>query len=111
MKNFLVLYGATAKAIEGWKNQSAEQGEEDMKVWIQWMEENSSHLVDPGNPIGKNTRLYADGTSEEKTNELCGYLILQANDRDDAIEILKSSPHTQNSEMYIELMNIVDMEI
>ena len=96
MEKFLVIYGATPKAMEQWKTQSPEEGEKDMKRWMDWMGKNATHLVDPGNPIGKNTRLHVDGTSEEKTNELCGYLILQANDRTHAIEILKSSPHTQN---------------
>lgn len=111
MEKFLVIYGASAKALKEWENQSAEEGEKDMEKWIAWMGENASHLVDPGNPVGKNTRLHADGRAEEKANEMCGYLILQANDRNHAIEILKSSPHTQNSEMYIELMNVVDMEM
>lgn len=111
MKQFLVLYGATAKALEQWKEQSPEEGEKDMREWGEWMRKNAGHMVDAGNPVGGNTRLESDNSAQEHSNEVCGYTIIKAEDKKHAIEILSDSPHTKNSEMYIELMEIIDMEM
>lgn len=74
------------------------------------MDKNAQHLVDPGNPTGKNTRLRSDGAVDH-SNEVCGYTIIQAEDKESALSILSDSPHMQNSEMYIELMEIIDLEM
>lgn len=111
MQKFLILYGANEKILDQWNNQSPDEGEEDMQKWMKWMDENTQYLVDSGNPVGKNTRIHSNGTAKIMPNELCGYLILQADDRDHAIEILKSNPHLDTSDVYIELMNIMDIEM
>ncbi len=82
-----------------------------MQEWVEWMTEHSDSFVDPGNPVWKNTRVSSDNTIEECSNEIAGYSILSAPDKDAALEILGSNPHTKTVGAYIELMEIVDMQI
>lgn len=111
MKKFLLIYWANLEAFERWKDMSEQQQKQEMQEWFEWMQENSENFVDAGNPVGKNTRVTNNNTVEEVSNEVAGYSILSAKDKNDALKILKWNPHTKTQGTYIELMEIVDMEM
>lgn len=111
MKKFLLIYGANAEALEAWKNATEQEQEQDMQDWLKWMQEHSKYFVDGGNPVGKNTRVDSMGQAKECSNEMAGYSIISVKDKQEALEILKENPHTKTPGSYIELMEIVDMEM
>mgnify|MGYP000114919763 CR=1 FL=1 len=109
MKKFLVIYGMSSDAIADFmQNSTKEQQEADMKDWNEWMENNKEHMADMGNPVGKNTRLTKDSV-EEISNDIAGYSIMQAESKEDLIEIIKTGPHLNMPKSYTEVMEIVEM--
>ncbi len=81
-----------------------------MQTWFKWMQEHSEYFVDEGNPVGKNTRVSNNNNATDFSNEIAGYAIISVKDKEEALEILKTNPHTQTPGTYIELMEIVDVE-
>lgn len=108
MKEFLVLYCATQTTLEKWKTMTQEDGRAYMEEWMQWQEAHKDALVQPGNPVGKNTRLTAD-TSEDTANEVCGYSVVIAESKEEAMKVLADNPHTKQEGTYLEVMELVKM--
>jgi len=93
MKKFIVIYHAPAEAMEQMANATPEQREEGMKPWMAWAEKCGDRLVDMGTPLTPGLKLNPDGSSENSTKEVTGYSILQANNMDEAQELLQGHPH------------------
>lgn len=83
------------------KNLSPERMQELMKSWMNWVEElkQGGHLVQTGermNATGKMVRgkskTVTDGPYAEAKDTIGGYLVLQANDLDQAVELAKGCP-------------------
>ena len=108
MKKFLALYGAPLEVLQSWTAMSEEDGKKEMEEWMVWMDANSTHIVDPGNPSGKNTRLTAEG-AQETSNEICGYTIITANSKEEAFTVLEGNPHLKEKGTYIDVMEIIEM--
>lgn len=108
MKKFLILYCATPEMLKQWSAMSEEEGKKGMEEWTQWQEAHKDALVDPGMPVGKNTRLSMEG-SEEVSNAVCGYSVLQAESKEDAAKILADNPHTKQAGAYLEVMELIVM--
>lgn len=108
MKKFLVIYAATPETLKRWSTMTQEEGQKEMEEWMVWQNANAANIVEPGNPAGKNTRLTAEG-AQEVPNEICGYTVVAAESKEDAIKILSGNPHLKQEGTYIEVMNIVEM--
>lgn len=109
MKKFLVIYAMPSSAMaEVMKNVTPEEMEKDKEAWKTWMEQNAKHMVDPGNPVGKNTRVTKDGRTEA-SNDVAGYGIFQGESKETVAELVASNPHLQMPGTYIEVMEVVDM--
>lgn len=85
-----------------------EDRKKDMDRWNKWMEEHKDSFADMGAPAGKNTRVTKDGATEVP-NDIGGYSIMQAESKEDLIEILKTNPSNDMPGSYVEVMEAMPM--
>lgn len=98
MKRFLAIYTGTAMAqsksdwdaMDAGKRAELEQA--GMTAWGDWMAANQQSIVENGGPLGKTKRVSADGISDV-TNELVGYVILEAESHQAAAQKFEGHPH------------------
>lgn len=91
------MYRVPVETMTEWKKTTSpeemkKQGQklgEDMMAWIK---KHDNALVDKGMPLGKNTRLDANG-AKPVSNDLNYYQVLEAESLDAAVEMLKDNPH------------------
>ncbi len=93
MKKFIVIYHAPISALEQMQNNSPEDAQKGMDLWMQWAQKCGDHLVDLGAPLAGGQKLNSDGSYDESQREVCGYSILQAASMDHAKELLQDHPH------------------
>jgi hypothetical protein len=109
MKKFLVIYAMPTSAIaEMMKNMTPEEMEKGKEEWRMWMEKHAEHMVDPGNPVGKNTRVTKDGVTEV-SNEIAGYSVFHGESKEAVAKMVADSPHLQVPDGYIEIMEAIHM--
>jgi len=94
MKKYIVIYHATEEAMKEAAKTSSEEAKESMKPWMEWKEKIGDAVVDMGNPLGNGQKLSKSGTTSSD-REVVGYSILQAENMDDAVELLKGHPHLE----------------
>jgi hypothetical protein len=81
MKRFLLLYSGPP-APPG----SSHEG------WPEWFENLGEALVDVGSPMANGAVVNADGLTSDETAPLRGYGLIQAENRDEALELLGDHP-------------------
>ena len=100
--------------MEEWKKNTSpeemkKQGEKlgaDMAAWIK---KHENALIDKGLPLGKNTRLSAEG-AKPVSNDLNYYQVLEAESIEAAVEMLKDNPHILAiPEAYLDIMEVPHM--
>ena len=94
MKKFIVIYHAPKSAMEGMKNASPEEMEKGMEPWMIWAKKCGSGLVDIGTPLGNGQKVSKSGTAPSD-KDVVGYSILQAENMQEAVEMLKAHPHLE----------------
>src|SRR3989338_4131505 len=95
MEKFLVLFNAPSAAMqEMMKTATPEQMKAGMEEWKHWMEGHQASFADMGAPLGKNLRITANGT-EQVSNEVGGYSIIQAESAEAVAKLLEGMPHFQ----------------
>ena len=96
MKNFLAIYLGTPGSMEKWQHLSEEEREqrmqEGMKAWQGWMEKHQDILVASGGPLGKTKRIDPNGVTDT-SNDMTGYVILQAESHEAAAKLFEGHPH------------------
>ncbi|MEY4562026.1 MAG: hypothetical protein RLZZ618_1303 [Pseudomonadota bacterium] len=98
MKNYLAIFAGTADSAEqsGWNKLSgterAERTQLGIKEWGVWMQTHHAHVVVPGGPVGKTTRVAADGFTQV-TNNIAGYLVVSAESQQAAASLFEGHPH------------------
>ena len=71
-----------------------EAGAEGMAKWKAWAAGLGAALTTPGAPVGKTSVLTADGVSGDPSpNPMMGFSIVEADDMDAALALLKDCPH------------------
>lgn len=109
MKKYVAMYGATKAQLDEWSKQSASgEQSEDMDAWNQWAEKHKDAIVDMGAPLGKNKRVTSAKT-EDVSNEMCGYTVVQADSHEDASAIFADNPHLKYDGTWIDVLEWVDM--
>jgi hypothetical protein len=80
---------------------SDEEAAEVMDAWGSWLGSMGSAVVDGGNPVGKSSTVYPDGsvTDDGGSNPASGYSLIEAKDLDDAIAKAKGCPHNGTIEI------------
>ena len=97
MTKFLYLFW---NKQSGWAPQSPEQMEQRMKTWMTWMDGlakkgtlvGGEPLQNTGKQISGKKKVVTDGPFVEAKESVGGYLIVNAKDINDAVEISKSCP-------------------
>ena len=104
MTKFIVCYLAPVDAT--WKTQEStpEEMEAGMKAWMDWAQKCGYNLVDMGSPLGSGVTVRPGGKTAESDSEIIGYSILQANNMEEALGLLKDHPHLNwNAECEIQV--------
>ena len=82
-------------AADSWSKMK-DKSEEDMKKgyeeWMSWKNKCGSGMVDMGSPLGKG-KVVGKGGASDAPQGIAGYSILQAEDMNGALEMLKNHPH------------------
>lgn len=85
-----------------------EQRKQGMDEWNQWMQANAAIFADMGAPVGKNLHVSPTG-SEEMSNDIGGYSIVQAESKEAAADMMKGNPHFTMPGATMDIMEIVSM--
>lgn len=99
-----------AKMKESMATMTPEDQKKEMAEWGEWMKANMASFVDDGNPVGKNTEVSASGIVQ-KSNDVGGYSIVQAETMEDAAKIIASGPHVKMPGATTDVMEIVEMKM
>ena len=109
MKKFLVLYRMDMEAMKKMmETASAEERKKGMEEWGVWMKKHAGDFADMGAPTGKNTEVSASGAAE-KSNDIGGYSILQAESKEAAEALLKDNPHFKMPGATVDMAEIMPM--
>jgi hypothetical protein len=98
MKKFLGVYIGTASAREKseWdamdETKRKELEQSGITAWGDWMAANKASIVDSGGPLGKTKRVSPQGVSDI-TNQMVGYVVLQAESHEAAARKFENHPH------------------
>lgn len=98
MPRFLAMYIGTATTAQktAWdampdaEREALEQ--EGMAAWGQWMNTQQAAIADTGGPLGSTKRVSSAGI-EDTSNQLVGYVIIEASSHDEAAEMFLEHPH------------------
>jgi len=91
MSKYLFVYHAPMTPADA-APPSPEEMEAVMGQWNDWAARVGDGLVDFGTPLDNGIRVTADGTSPS-TREVAGYSIIEAVDREAALDLAKNHPH------------------
>lgn len=94
MKKFIVIYHAPLLAMEQMKGVSLEDMKKGMEPWMTWAKKCGSGLVDIGTPLANGQKVTKSGIMPSDKN-VVGYSILQAENMQAAVEMLKGHPHLE----------------
>ena len=113
MKKYLAVFVAPIEAFNAMKmemqNKSPEQKKQELDAWMQWMEANKAHVIDHGGGVGSAKRVTEGGDIADAHNEIGGYMIVQAENLQEAAEIFKDTPHFGVKGGGVEVMEIMQM--
>ena len=93
MKKFIVIYHAPLDAMKGMENTTPEEQKKGMEAWMVWGQKCGSKLVDMGAPLINGQQLNPDGKSKSSDKEVAGYSVLEAENLEEAKDLLKGHPH------------------
>lgn len=89
---------------------SKEERDAGMAEWGMWMKAHEANLADMGGPTGKNTEI-TPGGAMEKSNDLGGYSVVQAESKEAAVALLSDNPHLKMPGATMEVMEVVSMGV
>ena len=96
MKHYLAVFTGTAAGRAQWDQLDADtrkqREQQGLAAWGKWMQDHASVIVDTGGPLGKTKRTSKAGI-EDISNNLAGYVKLQAESQQAAAELFKDHPH------------------
>ena len=92
MKKFMVIGYTTQEGFDNLREMTKEQQEKSMNNWFAWKEKIGEHLVDMGTPLMNGTKLSDDGQKEPSIREVSGYMMIRADNMDEAFELILDSP-------------------
>lgn len=91
--------------------ETPEEGQKSMQEWKEWVATLGFSLIDPGTPVGITKVISKNGASDQKSiNPIMGFSMLEANDIDHAIELLKDRPHLKH-EGTLEISEMMEMSM
>ena len=110
MKRYLVLYRATATALEQMQKGGPEQHKAVMDAWMGWMKKAGPAIVEAGSPTTSPQKFAsAGGAPQAGDASIGGYSVLQAESKQKLAELLDGHPHFHAPGAAIEVHEIVPM--
>jgi len=104
MKKYIVTYHAPITLMQQTGESTPEEMEKGLEAWMAWAQKCGDKLVDFGTPLANGVMLKPDGGSQSSESQVCGYSILQAEDLEEAKQLLRGHPHLEwNSACAIEV--------
>jgi hypothetical protein len=94
MKKFIILYHAPMGAMEKMASATPEDAQKGMEPWMEWARHCGSGLVDMGSPLTNAQKVKKDGAAASQST-VVGYSVLQAENMDKALAMVKDHPHLQ----------------
>ena len=95
-------------AMKKMMTENPDMGKAGMEEWKVWMQNHMKDMADMGAPLGKNTEMSAGGAME-KSNDLGGYSIIQAETMEDVKKILADNPHFKMSGATMDIAELMPM--
>ena len=96
MKHYLAVFTGSKAGMEQWNQMDdatrKQREATGMQAWGQWMQDHKADIVDSGGPLGKTKRTTAKGI-EDTSNNLGGYVKVQAESQDAAARLFENHPH------------------
>lgn len=92
MKKFIVIYHAPKAAAAKMAEATPEQAKAGMEPWFAWQKKVGSGMVDLGTPLSNGMQVTKSGVFPSD-KDVVGYTILQANNMEEAVEMVKGHPH------------------
>lgn len=95
---YMAIFTGTPKAFEssGWAQLSDAERKaresQGMQAWHAWGEKHKAAIVVEGGPLGKTKRVDKSGVSDA-SNNIAGYIIVEADSHDDAAKLFENHPH------------------
>ncbi|MEJ2116666.1 MAG: hypothetical protein P8Y36_01700 [Alphaproteobacteria bacterium] len=94
----------------GKKPDTPEAGKEGMEKWKEWAASLGTALVNPGTPVGVTKVLTKDGVSSEPSpHPVMGFSIIEAENMEAALDLLKDCPHIHMFEGTLEVSEMMAM--
>ena len=110
MQKFLVIYHATQEAMIQMASATPEQRAASIQPWMDWKAKVGNHLVDFGAPVMGGLNITKSGEAIPSTHEISGFSIIQADNKDKALELLADHPHNNWDAGYkVELHEFIPM--
>jgi hypothetical protein len=79
------------------------------ECWPEWFQRAEDKLVDKGSPMANGFVLHSDGTTTDTATSLNRYSIIRAEDRGEALELLRDHPFLAPGREYtIEVFEVPD---
>jgi hypothetical protein len=113
MRRYIVLYCAPMAVAERFAQATPEEAMKGMSLWVDWAKKIGTALVDPGKPLGNAKKVTKTGITQSDS-KVIGMSILQANNMDEALEMVKDHHHLHWAEdceiVVLEEMAIPELE-
>lgn len=118
MKDFMYIFRNTIEAERAYVKQSPDELQADMELWTAWMGglEAKGKLIggQPLLPEGKvmkaGGKKVTDGPFTEGKDIIGGYVVIRADDIEDALEMAKGCPILRNDGGSVEVREIMPIE-
>lgn len=111
MPRFLAVYTMRPEDLAGFR--ALPKSEQDaidaagVPLWGEWEKTNAAFLRNPGGMVGKTLRVTKSGTASA-TNDICGYVVVEAETIEAAAKIFETHPHLTTFPGYsVDLMPFV----
>lgn len=97
MNRYVVLYQASESVAERFARATPQETRIGMQAWADWSATVGSALVDPGGPLANPVTITSTGPTDSKST-IIGMSILQAESRENALELVRGHHHLQWSD-------------
>ena len=109
MAKYMILYNSTMEAAERMMQSTPEEMTASMAEWMKWQEEaNKTVNMEWGMPL----QIAGNVTSEGISDRGClatGYATMEADNKDTALELIKTHPHLKGEGTSIDVLETLPM--
>jgi hypothetical protein len=110
MTKYMILHNSAQSAKEVMSSASAEEKQKAMQEWLQWREDAKKVAkLEFGLPLQPVVRITQDGV-EDSVTKVSGYATVEAESREDLIELLKTHPHMKRADTSIDLLEMIPLD-